>query len=88
MKEIDQNLSQKTLCLTILIKIGLTYSKLINEMLIFLWILFLNKMNSVLDTHAPFKKINKCKLNLIQNPVLPTLQKSISIKRNSNKRKV
>ena len=83
MKEIDQNLSQKTLCLTIL-----TYSKLINEMLIFLWILFLNKMNSVLDTHAPFKKINKCKLNLIQNPVLPTLQKSISIKRNSNKRKV
>ena len=83
MKEINQNLSQKTLCLTIL-----TYSKLINEMLIFLWILFLNKMNSVLDTHAPFKKINKCKLNLIQNPVLPTLQKSISIKRNSNKRKV
>ena len=39
-KEIGQNLNKKTSYLTILIKIGLTYSKLINKMLIFLWILF------------------------------------------------
>ena len=40
MKDIGQNLNKKTLYLTILIKIGLTYSKLINKMLIFLWIFF------------------------------------------------
>ena len=40
MKEIGQNLNKKTLYLTIWIKIGLTYSKLINKMLIFPWILF------------------------------------------------
>ena len=40
MKKIGQSLNKKTLYLTILIKIGLTYSKLINKMLIFLWILF------------------------------------------------
>ena len=40
MKEIGQKLNKKTLYLTILIKIGLTYSKLINKMLIFLWIFF------------------------------------------------
>ena len=40
MKEIGQNFIKKTLYLTTLIKIGLTYSKLINKMLIILWILF------------------------------------------------
>ena len=40
MKETGQNLNKKTLYLTILIKIGLTYYKLINKMLIFLWLLF------------------------------------------------
>ena len=35
-----QNLNKETLYLTILIKVGLTYSKLIIKMLIFLWILF------------------------------------------------
>ena len=40
MKDIGQNLNKKTLYLTILIKIGLTYFKLINKMLIFLWIFF------------------------------------------------
>ena len=39
-KEIGQNLNKKTSYLTILIKIGLTCSKLINKMLIFLWIFF------------------------------------------------
>ena len=39
-KEISQNLNKKTSYLTILIKIGLTYSKLINKMLIFLWNFF------------------------------------------------
>ena len=40
MKETGQNLNKKIEYLTILIKIGLTYSKLINKLLIFLWILF------------------------------------------------
>ena len=40
MKEIGQNLNKKTLFLTILIRIGLTYFKLINKMLIFLWVFF------------------------------------------------
>ena len=40
MREIGQNFNKKTLYLNILIKIGLTYSKLINKMLIFLWLPF------------------------------------------------
>ena len=40
MKDIGQNLNKKTLYLTILIKIGLTFFKLINKMLIFQWIFF------------------------------------------------
>ena len=40
MKEIGQNFINKTLYLATLIKIGLRYSKLINKMLIILWILF------------------------------------------------
>ena len=40
MEGIGQNLNKKTLYLTIFIKIGLTYFKLINKMLIFLWIFF------------------------------------------------
>ena len=40
MKEIGQNLNRKTLYLAILIKIGLTYFKSINKMLICLWIFF------------------------------------------------
>ena len=39
-ENISQNLNKKTLYLTILIKIGLTYFKLINKMLICLWIFF------------------------------------------------
>ena len=39
-KEVGQNLNKKTLYLTILINIEPTYCKLINNMLIFLWILF------------------------------------------------
>ena len=81
MKEIGQNLNKKTLYLTILIKIGLTYFKLINKMLIFLWIFFLNKMDSILDTHAPLKKVNKYKLKFKTKPwITPALQKSISFK--------
>ena len=83
MKEIGQNLIKKTLCLTILITTWLTYSKLINKMLIFLWILFLNNMNSILDAHTPLKKINKYKLKFKTKLWIPSfLQKSISIKNN------
>ena len=83
MKEIRKNLSKKTLYLTILIKIGLTYFKLINKMLIILWILSLNNMDSILDTHAPFKKVNKHKLKFKTKPwITSDLQKSVSIKNN------
>ena len=85
-KEISQNLNKKDLYLTILIKIGLTYFKLINKMLIFLWIFFLNKMDSILDTHAPLKKVNKYKLKFKTKPWITTaLQKSISFKNNLRK---
>ena len=56
MKEIGQNLNKKTLYVTNLVKIGLTYSKLINKMLIFSLDSFLNNINSILDVHAPLKK--------------------------------
>ena len=46
-KEISQNLNKKALYLTILIKIGLTYFKLINKMLTFLWILY-NNINIII----------------------------------------
>ena len=83
MKEIGQNLNKKTLYLIILIKIGLTYCKLINQMLIFRWILFLSNINSILDVHAPLKKLNKYKLEFKTKLwITPALQKSISIKNN------
>ena len=83
MKEIGQNLIKKTLYLTILITTWLTYSKLINKILIFLWIPFLNNMNSILDAHTLLKKINKYKLKFKTKLWIPPfLQKSISIKNN------
>ena len=83
MKEIGQNLIKKTLYLTILITTWLTYSKLINKILIFLWILFLNNMNSILDAHTLLKKINKYKLKFKTKLWIPPfLRKSISIKNN------
>ena len=43
--------------------------------------IFLNKMDSILDTHAPLKKVNKYKLKFKTKPwITPALQKSISIK--------
>ena len=68
MKEIGQNLNKKTLYLTILIKIGLTYSKLINKMLIFFCILFLNNMKSILAVHAPLKKVQERKEKTLDYP--------------------
>ena len=83
MKEIGQNLIKKTLYLTILITTWLTCSKLINKILIFLWILFLNNMNSILDALTLLKKINKYKLKFKTKLWIPPfLQKSISIKNN------
>ena len=42
---------------------------------------YLNKINSILDTHAPFKKVNKYKLKLKTKPwITPGIQKSISVK--------
>ena len=69
MREIGQNLIRKTMYVTILIKIGLTYSKLMNKMLIFLWI-FLNNMNSLLDLHSPLKMLININWSLRQNPGL------------------
>ena len=51
-------------------------------MLIFLWI-FLNNINSISDSHAPLKKVNKCKLKFKTKPwITPALQKSIFVKNN------
>ena len=42
---------------------------------------FVNNMNDLLDKHAPFKKIRKCKLKFKTKPrIVPAFQKSISIK--------
>ena len=44
---------------------------------------FLNNVNSILDVHAPLKKVNKYKLKFKTKPwITPALQKSISIKNN------
>ena len=44
---------------------------------------FLNNINSILDVHAPLKKVNKYKLKFKTKPwITPALQKSISIKNN------
>ena len=44
---------------------------------------FLNNINSILDAHAPLKKVNKYKLKFKTKPwITPTLQKSIFIKSN------
>ena len=44
---------------------------------------FLNNINSILDVHAPLKKVNKYKLKFKTKPwITPALQKSISIKKN------
>ena len=40
-------------------------------------------MDSILDTHAPLKKVNKCKLKFKTKPwITSDLQKSVSIKNN------
>ena len=45
--------------------------------------IFLNKMDSILNTNAPLKKVNKYKLKFKTKPwITPALQKSISIKNN------
>ena len=44
---------------------------------------FLNNINSILDAHAPLKKINKYKLKFKTKPwITPALQKSIFNKSN------
>ena len=45
--------------------------------------IFLNNMESILDTHGPLKKVNKYKLKFKTKPwITPALQKSISFKNN------
>ena len=40
-------------------------------------------MNSILDEHAPLKRVNKHKLNLKGKPwITPAIQKSTSVKNN------
>ena len=44
---------------------------------------FLNNINSILDVHAPLKKVNKHKLKFKRKPwIIPALQKSIFNKNN------
>ena len=44
---------------------------------------FLDEMNSILDEHAPLKRVNKYKLNFKSKPwITPAIQKSISVKNN------
>ena len=48
---------------------------------------FLDKMNSILDEHAPLKRVNKYKLKFKSKPwITPAIRKSISIKNNLLKR--
>ena len=48
---------------------------------------FLNNMNSILDKHAPLKRINKYNLKFRSKPwKTPTIQKSITVKNNLLKR--
>ena len=43
--------------------------------------LFLDNMNSILDEHAPLKRINKYKLKFKSKPqITPAIQKSITVK--------
>ena len=44
---------------------------------------FLDNMNSILDEHAPLKRVNEYKLNFKSKPwITPAIQKSISVKNN------
>ena len=70
MKEISQNLNKKILYLTILIKIALTYFKLINKMLILYGFLF-KQYELHLGYTCSIKKVNKFKLKFKTNPGLP-----------------
>ena len=48
---------------------------------------FLNNMNSILDQHAPLKRINNYKLKFKSKPwITPAIQKSITVKNNLLKR--
>ena len=48
---------------------------------------FLDKMNSILDEHAPLKRVNKYKLKFKSKPwITPAIQKSISVTNNLLKR--
>ena len=48
---------------------------------------FLDKMNSILDEHAPLKRVNKYKLKFKSKPwITPAIQKSISVKNKVLKR--
>ena len=61
-------------------EISLKFSNYIRKMLTY-------HINSVLDIHAPFKKVNKHKLKFKIKPwIMPTLQKSISVKNSSLKK--
>ena len=61
-------------------KIGLIYFNLTNNVDLSIES-FLNNMNSILDSNAPFKRVNKYKLRFKTKPwVTPALQKSISVK--------
>ena len=80
LKEIGHNLIKKTLNLTILIKTGLTYSKLIKKKLIFLWIFF-EQYEIILGCTCSIKKVNKYKLKFKTKPWITfALQKSILLK--------
>ena len=70
MKEIGQNLNKKTLYLTVLIKIGVTCSNLINQNVNLSLDSVLNNVNSILDVHAQASAYAKQGCATIRHPVM------------------
>ena len=80
-KEIGQNLFNQTLYLSILIKIGLMFSKLDQQDVNLSIESFLDNTNSALDEHIPLKRINKYKLKFKSKSwITPAIQKSVIVK--------
>ena len=78
MKETGLNLFSKTLFLTVFIKIDVLQ---LNQQDVNLSInSFLDKMNPILDEHAPLKHVNKYKLKFKSKPwiTLPFRNQSVS----------
>ena len=83
MKEIGQNFKQESLILEYFDKNWADLLQIDQQNVNLSMDSFLNNINSILDAHAPLKKVNKDILNFKTKPwITPTLQRSISIKSN------